>query len=244
MRAAGIRLAISANAFWHCQFWRSYMDYAAARRNMVESQVRPNDVTDRRIQDAMARIPRERFLPKSKQPLAYMDYNIAIGEGRILMEPRCFAKMLQAAEVKETDVVLDIGCGTGYSTAILAALASAVVALESDDALVDMASEILTDMAVDNAAVVTGPLEQGCSDQSPFDVIFVNGSVEVIPQIIFDQLGEGGRLVAVVVAGQNSHARIYNKTGHDGEMYVSSRVIFDAKIPVLTGFQRAAKFVF
>ncbi len=139
---------------------------------------------------------------------------------------------------------LDIGCGTGYSTAVLASLASAVVALETDDTLVDMASEILTDMGVDNAAVVTGPLEQGCADQGPFNAIFVNGSVEVIPQIIFDQLSEGGRLLAVVVAGQDSHARIFTRTQQNGDVYVSSRVIFDAKIPILAGFQGKAKFIF
>ncbi len=220
------------------------MDYAAARLNMVESQVRTNDVTDRRIQDAMGRIPRERFLPKSKQSLAYMDESIAIGDGRILMEPRCFAKLLQAADIKETDVVLDIACGTGYSAAVLASLASAVVALESDETLADMATEVLTDMGVDNAAVIVGPLHEGCSDQGPFDVIMLNGGVEVIPQVLFDQLAEGGRLGAVVVAGPDSHAQLFSRASNAGEICISSRIIFDAKIPLLTSFQKEPGFVF
>ncbi len=219
------------------------MDYAAARLTMVASQVRPNDVTDRRIHEAMERIPRERFVPKGKQAVAYADDNIDVDGGRVLMEPRCFSKLLQAAAVSEDDLVLDVACGPGYSTAVLASVAGAVVALECDEMLAELATSILTEMGVDNAAVVTGPLAKGYVEQGPYDVIFINGGAELVPQELLDQLREGGRLAAVL-AEDGGHARIYTKTAENGQTVVSSRIVFDAFVPVLPGFEKQEEFVF
>jgi len=220
------------------------IDFAAARANMVECQVRPNDVTDMRIQQAMARIPREAFLPRSQQSLAYMGEHVPVGEGRFLLEPRCFAKLLQAARIDPSDAVLDIGCATGYSSAVLADLADAVVGLECDQELARMAGEALAEMGVDNAAVMTTDLAGGCPDQGTFDVIFLNGAIEIEPSTLLDQLKDGGRLVAVLAGKTGNHACLFTKTVHGGEEIIDKQVVFDASSPVLPGFERPEKFVF
>ncbi len=219
------------------------MDYEAARLTMVNTQVRPNDVNDWRIRDAMAQVPRECFVPEDKRAVAYADYNIEVASGRVLMEPRCFAKLLQAAEIDESDLILDVACGLGYSTAVLASLGSAVVALESDEALAKMATSVLTDLGVDNAAVVEGPLREGYPRQGPFDVVFISGGVEVVPESLLNQLRRGGRLAAVVDV-DGGHARIFSKNLKNGRPVISSRIVFDAFVPVLPGFERQEEFVF
>lgn len=219
------------------------MDYTAARLTMVNTQVRPNDVTDRRIQDAMSRIPRERFVPEDKRAVAYADCNIEVAGGRVLMEPRCFAKLLRAAEIDEGDLILDVACGPGYSTAVLASLGSAVVALESDEALAERATSVLTELSVDNAAVVVGPLSKGCPRQGPFDVVFINGGVETVPESLLNQLKRGGRLAAVMDV-DGGHARIFSKNLEGGRPVISSRIVFDAFVPVLAEFERQEEFVF
>lgn len=216
------------------------IDFVKARTNMVESQVRTNDVTDRRIQDAMLTVPREWFVPKSKRDLAYMSEPIQVGEDRWLMDPRTFGKLAQAARITSSDVILDIACGTGYSTAILAFLGDAVVAVESDEALASQANHNLTQLGLDNAAVVTGDLTQGCSDQGPFDVIFISGGIEVLPEALTDQLKDGGRLVVVMMENKLGRAHVFLRTG----TAVTKRIVFDAVLPVLPGFERQEEFVF
>ena len=221
------------------------IDFATARQNMVDCQVRPNDVTDVRIHEAMGRIPREQFVPKSKQKVAYSDVSMQLRDGRLLMEPRCFAKLLQAADIGPEDLVLDVGCGPGYSTAVIAALAGAVVAIDSNEDFVATASEHLQETDVDNAAVVHRALDTGCPDQGPYDVIFINGAVETVPQALLDQLKEGGRLVTVFVGETGSHARLYTKSSSSGDAAVCGhREVFDAAIPVLSEFARPKVFEF
>ncbi len=216
-------------------------DYAIARLNMVENQIRPNRVTDERVLAAIAEVPRERFVPKRLHGNAYVDQDIALGNGRYLMEPVVFARLLQAAEIGPGDVVLDIGCGTGYSTAVLGKLAGTVVALESDAALAKEAIEALTELDVDNAAVVEGPLDEGYPRQAPYDVIVLGGSVDAVPDAITDQLVEGGRLVAVVnVAPSVGNIELIHRS-HGG---LSRRLLFDAAVPVLPGYAAELGFVF
>lgn len=221
-------------------------DFQAARLNMVESQVRCNAVTDTRVIQAISDIPRERFVPQSRQGYAYMDEDLKIADGgregvsRYLMEPRVFSKLVQLAEVESSDLVLDIGSGTGYSAAVLARLGSAVVSLECDEDLAKRASATLNNLGIDNAAVVTGPLEQGYADQAPYDVIFFNGSVEDVPEAILGQLKDGGRLVAVVGDETAGSAMVFVRAGDD----VSGRKAFDALVQPLPGFQRENSFVF
>lgn len=214
--------------------------YAVARRHMVESQVRPNKVTNERVADAMLCTPRELFVPKPYRGVAYMDEDIRIASGRFLMEPMVFARLLQEAGVEPDDTVLDIGCGTGYSTAVLGHLAGTVVALEHDHDLAARATELLAELGIDNAAVVEGPLDKGLPDQGPFDIILLNGSVADVPDALIDQIAEGGRMMAVVVRkGVGRATRIDRING-----LVSRRDLFDAANPALPGFSREQGFVF
>ena len=216
-------------------------DFAAQRQTMVDAQVRTNDVTDPRIHDAMRTVPRERFVPSSKQAMAYADMVVEVAPNRYLLDPRTFAKLLQLADVKSSDKVLDVGCATGYSTAVLARMGRTVTALEQDAGLVRIAVEALPALGTMNATIVQGQLAEGCRSEAPFDVVFVNGAIEVGPQALLAQLAEGGRLVAVVREGEGqSRARIYvNQHGRIG-----ARSDFDATVPLLAGFKKAVGFVF
>ena len=218
-------------------------DFAAARHNMVESQVRVNSVTDERVIDAIAEIPRERFVPSSRQGIAYMDEDVKIADGtpeRFLMEPRVFAKLVQLAEIGPDDLVLDIGCGTGYSAAVLSRIAGTVVALECDETLAAQAGATLSDLSVDNAVVVAGPLPDGYAKQAPYDVIFINGMVSSVPESLREQLREDGRLVCVLGDGVSGRARLYVRSGGS----FSGRDAFDANIRFLPGFEPVESFVF
>ena len=216
------------------------LDTAAQRANMVAAQLRPNDVTDARIRDAMLTVPRERFVPAGFAPVAYMERCIPVGPGRVLLDPRCFAKLLQLASVGPNDRVLDIACGMGYSTAILSLLGREVVALEEDAELAARAEGNLSALGLTNARVVCGPLALGCPNEAPFDVIFLNGAIDREPTELLGQLGDGGRLVAISRDGAAGHAVIYlNHEGAFGE-----RSAFDAAVPVLPGFEKPPRFVF
>lgn len=216
------------------------MDYAEARLNMVENQVRTNRVTDPLIIEAMGALPREAFVPDDKQGIAYIDEDIDIAPGRFLMEPMVLARLLQAAEVTENDVVLDIGCGTGYASAVLAHMANTVVALECDSSLAAKATETLSALEIDTVAVVEGALQEGSPKQAPYDVIFVGGAVADVPAAIASQLAEGGRLVAVTHTKSVGTGTLM--TNHRGVL--SRRELLDAATPFLPGFEPAPEFVF
>lgn len=215
-------------------------DFASARAAMVDRQLRTNDVTDLRIQAAVAAVPRERFVPAERRALAYMSDCVPLGGGRHLMDPRSFGKLLQLAAIAPDDVVLVVGGGTGYAAAVAAALAGAVVMLESDPELAAIAEQVLGELCIDTAAVVRGALADGYAAQGPYDVIFIDGGVEEIPPALFAQLKEGGRLVAIRRQGPVGKAHLFVKSGSG----LSQRVAFDATVPVLPGFARAAGFVF
>lgn len=221
-------------------------DFAAARLNMVESQICCSGVTERRLIDALQAVPRELFVPAERQGFAYMDDCIRVKDAaagspaRYLMEPRAFAKLVHLAEVREGDVVLDVGCATGYSTAILARLANSVVALENDPELVEKASANLAALEIHNVAVLAGSLPEGQPKQGPYDVIVLNGAVDHVPSALLDQLAEGGRLVAVVGKGPAGRGFVYLKS--DGR--ISKRDDFDALVEALPGFEAVDAFVF
>ncbi len=221
-------------------------DFAAARANMVEAQVRTNDVTDRRIINAMAELPREAFVPASMCSLAYMDQEIELRSAtadmsaRRLLAPMPLAKLIQLAEIRPDDLVLDVGCMTGYSTAILSRLADSVVGLESNEELAEQAARTLRDLGVDNAAVVTAPLKEGYPSEGPYDVILLNGCVPEVPSGLFDQLKEGARLVGVISQTGIGKANLCKKVHGD----VSCRPAFDAGVSSLPGFELKPEFVF
>lgn len=221
-------------------------DFAAARTKMVDSQLRTENVTDYRVLAAMGEIPRERFVPAAQKPLAYLDKDIPVndaGDGgppRYLIEPAPFARLLQLAAIGETDTVLDIGCGTGYSAAVLARLASSVVALESDAALAARASRNLADLGIENVTVAVSPLDGGYPSGGPYDVIFIDGAVEVVPVALFGQLKDDGRLVAVVGYGRAAPAMLHTKSDNQ----IGRRPAFDADVPPLPGFRKPEVFVF
>jgi protein-L-isoaspartate(D-aspartate) O-methyltransferase len=224
-------------------------DFAAARRMMVDGQVRTADVTDLRLLAAMLELPRERFFPDDKASLAYLDLDAPVSAPgqpvRRLLKPMVLAKLIQAAGIAASDHVLDVGCASGYSTALLSHLAGSVVGLEEDAALARQAADALSWAGkswadLPNAKIVTGPLAQGCAGEGPYDVILLQGSAEVIPPALFDQLKNGGRLIGVLGRGPQGKAMFYRRA--DGD--ISGRPVFDAAAGALPGFAKPPEFVF
>jgi protein-L-isoaspartate(D-aspartate) O-methyltransferase len=211
----------------------------AARTAMIDNQVRPSDVTDRRLIAAMAVIPREIFVAAGKQGIAYADLAVQTGEGRWLVPARDFAKLVQLAEVTEEDRVLDVAAGTGYSSAVLARLAGQVVALE-EAGQAEALKQGLAKAGVEGVDVVAGPLKAGAPGKGPFNAIIVNGAVEVVPAAWLDQLAEGGRLAVPVIENGVAKARIYMKAGGK----TSWRTPFESAASALPGFERTAEFRF
>ena len=213
-------------------------DFKTARFNMIEAQIRTNDVTDVRIHAALDAVARGRFVPASRQALAYADVPVEIAPGRYLLDPRSFAKAIQLARVTAGDRVLDVGSGTGYSAAVLGRLAANVVALEQDADLVRVATGLLANAP--NVQVTQGALIEGFPGGGLYDVIFVNGAVEAEPQTLLSQLEEGGRLVTFLQSGAQGRAMLYLK--EHGQ--VGRRADFDANVPLLAGFKKHLGFVF
>jgi len=221
-------------------------DFTAARFHMVESQIKPNKVTDERILKAMGDLPREIFVPSSMTGIAYIDEDMQVVPGRYLLEPMVLARLLQEADVKPGDRVLDIAPATGYSTAVLASLAEEVVSVESDPALQKQAIYNLNVLGTSNTDIQCGALTEGWSAEAPYDVILINGSVEVVPSTLTDQLAEGGRLLLVMrmresgSAFRTGEARLYQKN----HSQISHRALFDANVNLLPGFEKPKTFAF
>jgi protein-L-isoaspartate(D-aspartate) O-methyltransferase len=215
-------------------------DTAAARRMMVDCQVRTADVTNLDLIDAMLAVPRELFVPSALAKLAYLDSDIALGGGRVLLKPMVLAKMIQAALLGADDHVLDVACGTGYSSAILSRLAGSVVALEEDMSLAALARQALSAVGAAQVSVVTGPLTAGWAAAGPYDFILLNGATEVTPESYAGQLKPQGRLACIYRDGPPGKAMIYRLV----EGHLVGRPIFDAGAPVLPGFAAPPAFVF
>lgn len=222
------------------------MDFETARTNMVDSQIRTTDVTSHPVLRAFLDVPREAFVPDAIRKIAYVDENAQIcpasatSPARYLASPSPLARLLQLAAVTKDDVVLEIGGGTGYVSALLSILAGSVVSIDSDQALVDSATATLARLGYDNVAVVHGALENGYPGEAPYDLIFISGSVEEVPQTLLSQLREGGRLVAVVGYGNAARATVFTRSGNSW----SANTFFNASIAPLPGFRKAREFVF
>lgn len=215
-------------------------DFENARHVMVESQLRTINVHDKPLLSQVLEVPRELFVPDERKALAYADvaHDLGAANGRCLADAGAFAKLVQLAGVTSDDIVLDIACGTGYSTAVLAGLANAVVALEDDQGLVEQADANLSKLEIGNAAVLKGELTAGVPAEAPFDVIVIEGEIEQVPQTLLDQLKEGGRLVAAVKRGPTASAELYVRA--EGE--ITSRREFDIHMPELLVFRKPVEF--
>ncbi|MBY0511549.1 MAG: protein-L-isoaspartate O-methyltransferase [Rhodospirillaceae bacterium] len=215
------------------------MDFAAARRKMVASQIRTSEVTDPAVVEAMGAVPRELFVPAAARAFAYIDEDIALGKGRYLIESVVLARLLQLADLQTTDKALIVGAGTGYSAAVMSRLVASVTALESDAALADLAKQALAQVAP-QVSVVIGDLKAGAPRNSPYDVILVDGAVSALPNGLKPQLADGGRLVCIVREGPVGRATLVTRSGDS----YGARQEFDAMTPILPGFEKQPKFVF
>ena len=219
-------------------------NFSTARQKMVDGQVRPSDVTDLRILDAMLAVPREAFVPESQRALAYLDLDLDVSEGgaakRFLIKPVVIARMLQAAEIRETDNVLVVGCASGYTAAVVAKLAARVTATESDGSLAAKASDVLAKLGFGNVAVRIAAAVEGDEVNAPYDVIVLAGATEIVPDRLYRQLRDGGRLVGVFAMSRPARAMIVTHSHAD----FGDRALFDAAAPVLPGLERPSAFVF
>lgn len=221
--------------------------FAIARRNMVECQLVPGNVLDEDVVEALGNVPREQFVPEALQGSAYVDEDIPVAKNRYLLAPLVLARLLVLADIRKTDTVLDIGCATGYSTAVLGQLAEKVVAVEEQMELAEKARQLLTRLHTPNAEVVTGAFTPGYPSSGPYDVIFINGAIETLPETLTDQLAEGGRLVTIrsisLRPGKSAglgKAVLYRKSG--GRLF--HKEAFDASVPLLHGFEEKRQFEF
>jgi protein-L-isoaspartate(D-aspartate) O-methyltransferase len=219
-------------------------DFSTARQKMVDGQVRTSDVTDSRIIDAMLAVPREAFVPDNQLGLAYLDLDLDVNEGgsekRFLIKPMVTAKMLQAADIRETDSVLVVGCATGYPAALAARLAGQVTATESEPSLAAKAREVLAGIGFGGVTVRAATAAEGDTANAPYDVIVLNGATEITPDRLYEQLRDGGRLVGVFATTRPQRAVIVTRSHHD----FGNRALFDAAVPVLPGLERLPAFVF
>jgi protein-L-isoaspartate(D-aspartate) O-methyltransferase len=217
------------------------MDYTRARLNMVENQLRPHQIDDPRLLAAMREVPREHFLPKSLRPVAYADEDLLLPTGGHLIEPLALARMIQAAQIRPREVVLLLGCTTGYAGAILARLAATVILVRPDQPAAQQVETLLEDLGVDNVVVSVGadPIA-GQPSQAPFDVIVLVGAVDGVPPALGEQIGEGGRLVAVIDDGRVGKLTVFTRL----HGVIGRQVLFDARIPRLAGLERRAEFAF
>lgn len=213
-------------------------DFSQRRTTMVDTQVRPSDVTKFPIIDAMLTVPREAFVPTDKREAAYAGDHVELGQGRVVLDPRILAKMLDAADIQPNELVLDVGAGLGYSSALAAKMAEAVIALEEVPEFASEAERILSEADADNVAVVEGALAEGAEKHGPYDVILVQGAVQAVPEALSDQLKDGGRIVAIFLEGALGLVRV----GYKGNGVVSWRFSFNANAPLLPGFEKAPSF--
>ncbi|MFW2587816.1 protein-L-isoaspartate O-methyltransferase family protein [Sagittula sp. SSi028] len=215
-------------------------DFATRRRMMVDTQVRPSDVTEFPIIDAMLTVPREAFVPRDRIEAAYVSEHIDLGAGRVLLDPRLFAKMLDALDINNDDLVLDLGVGYGYSAAVIARIAEAVVAVEDDAERLEEAQALIAEHHADNVVLHSAALTEGAAEHGPYDVIMIEGGVEVLPEPLTAQLKEGGRIAAIMIEGALGTVRIGRKI--DGVM--NWRDAFNGTAPVIPGFEKKTEFAF
>ena len=214
-------------------------DFAARRTIMVDTQIRPSDVTKFPIIEAFLNVPRERFVPAGREEAAYVGGNLDLGGGRVMLEPRTLAKMLDAADLGPEDLVLILGAGLGYTAAVVGHIVQAVVAVESDEMLAQDAETALTEQEIFNVALLRGPLAEGAADHGPYDTILIEGAVETVTDAVLSQLKDGGRIIAIFADGALGVVRIGYKLVDN----VTWRFAFNAGAPLLEEFTQSEGFV-
>ena len=214
-------------------------DYQTRRKTMVNTQIRPSDVTKFPIIEAFLSVPREKFVPDGKREAAYIGENFKIGQSRVILEPRTLAKLLDALDIRNDELVLDIGPGLGYSSAVISPMAEVVIAVEDDSTMASEAEEILAEVGADNVVIQIGKLEDGAPEHGPYDVIILQGGVEEIPSSILKQLKHGGRVGAIFIEEGLGTAKIGFKLNDK----INWRYCFNAAAPVLPGFFKQKDFV-
>ena len=219
------------------------MDFNKARKNMVDSQIHTVGVASRAVLDAFSNVPREIFVPEKLKPLAYSDVSLTIAKGRYLIEPAVYAKIIQAAHIRPDDIVMDIGVGSGYSSALLSTMVTTVVALDDNKKYLERASRLWDRLGACNVVPIQGDITKGMAEHAPYSLILINGAVAEIPEIIIDQLDMNGRLLAVVKGKDSSIGRVVmvKKTG---EGKYSQAELFDAVMPYISGFEPEENFKF
>lgn len=228
-----------AKAKQHTEYMGFAMtDFADRRRMMVDTQIRPSDVTKFPIIDAMLAVAREGFVPDADREAAYADQNLDLGNGRCLLEPRTLAKMLDVLDIQPDELILDVACGLGYSSAVIARLGQMVIAVEEDAEMAGEAQTLLLESGADNAVVHEGALAEGAAEHGPYDVVLVQGGVEKLPDELLAQLKDGGRVASLFMRGALGEVRIGYKSGDQ----ISWRFAFNAGAPVLPGFAAEAEF--
>lgn len=215
------------------------IDFAQLRTTMVDTQIRPSDVTKYPIIEAMLNVPREAFVPDDKRAEAYVGEHVALGGGRVVLDPRVLSKMLDVLDIQKDELVLDLGCGLGYSSAVMARMAEAVIAVEEDEEVSAQAQTRLSEAGADNVVVETGTLAAGAAQHGPYDVVIVQGGVETLPDEILSQVKENGRICAIFLEGNLGIVRVGYKI--DGD--VTWRMVFNATAPLLNGFENKSEFV-
>lgn len=214
------------------------IDFAQLRTTMVDTQIRPSDVTKYPIIEAMLNVPREAFVPDDKRAEAYVGEHVALGGGRVVLDPRVLSKMLDVLDIQKDELVLDLGCGLGYSSAVMARMAEAVIAVEEDEEVSAQAQTRLSEAGADNVVVETGTLAAGAAQHGPYDVVIVQGGVETLPDEILSQVKENGRICAIFLEGNLGIVRVGYKI--DGD--VTWRMVFNATAPLLNGFENKSEF--
>ncbi len=213
-------------------------DFATRRRLMVDTQVRPSDVTEFPIIDAMLNLPREAFVPRDRIEAAYTSEHVELGGGRVILDPRTFAKMLDALDITNQDLVLDVGAALGYSAAVIARIAEAVVAVEDDADRLAEAQALLAEHHADNVVLHKAALVDGAPEHGPYDAVIVEGGIETLPQALADQVKDGGRIACIFMEQALGTVRI----GHKVDGRLSWRYAFNGGAPIIPGFERAHVF--
>ncbi len=213
-------------------------EFASRRMTMVDTQVRPSDVTKFPIIEAMLHVPREVYVPRDKREAAYVGANVEIAPSRVLLDARTLAKMLDALDIRPVDLVLDVAAATGYSSAVIARMAEAVVAVEPDEALAAEAETVLDSIGATNVVVECRPAAEGAPAHGPYDAMLVQGGVETFPEALAAQLKDGGRVAALFIDGPLGVVRVGVKAGAS----IRWRDAFNAAAPVLEGFSRPRAF--